>query len=72
MLMYLYQQQYQERKSDKWEEFKMQMGENYLKETTFKEFNIDILKEALVYNVRRLEDKAEDQRENWYILVLIK
>ena len=36
------------------------MAENYLKETTFKEFNADILKKALVYNIRRLEDKAED------------
>ena len=40
------------------------MAENYLKETTFKEFNINILKEALVYNIKRLEDKTEDQREN--------
>ena len=36
------------------------MAENYLEETTFKEFNADIFKEALVYNVRRLEHKAED------------
>ena len=40
----------------------MQIKENYLKETTFKEFNIDIFKEALVYNIRRLEDKTEDYR----------
>ena len=40
------------------------MGENYLKETTFKEFNINILKEALVYNIKRLKYKAEDWREN--------
>ena len=48
------------------------MAENYLKETTFKEFNVNILKEVLVYNIRRLEDKVEDWRENWYILVPIK
>ena len=36
------------------------MAENYLEETTFKEFNINIFKEALVYNIRRLEYKAED------------
>ena len=36
------------------------MAENYLKETTFKEFNSNIFKEALVYNIRRLEDKAEN------------
>ena len=38
----------------------MQIGENYLKEITFKEFNADILKEVLVYNIKRLEDKAEN------------
>ena len=48
------------------------MKENYLKETTFKEFNVDILKEAIVYNIRRLKDKAEDQRENQHILVPIE
>ena len=48
------------------------MTENYLKETTFKEFNVNIFKEALVYNIRRLEDKVEDQRENWHILVLVE
>ena len=58
--MYLYQQQYRQRKSNKWKEFKIWIGENYLKETTFKEFNINILKEALVYNIRRLKNKAED------------
>ena len=36
------------------------MTENYLEETIFKEFNADILKEVLVYNIRRLENKAED------------
>ena len=36
------------------------MKENYLKETTFKEFNVDIFKEVLVYNIKRLEDKVED------------
>ena len=36
------------------------LKENYLKETTFKEFNTDILKKALVYNIRRLKDKVED------------
>ena len=46
------------------------MSKNYLEETTFKEFNIDIFKEALVYNVKRLKHKVEDQRENWYILLL--
>ena len=58
--MYLYQQWYRQRKSDKWKEFKTQIGENYLKKTTFKEFNANILEEVLVYNIRRLEDKAED------------
>ena len=48
------------------------MEKNYLKETTFKGFNVDILKEALVYNIRKLENKVEDWRENWYILVPIK
>ena len=48
------------------------MAENYLEETTFKEFNTDILKEALVYNIRRLKYKVEDQRENQYILIPIK
>ena len=48
------------------------MGENYLKGTTFKEFNTDIFKEALVYNIRRLKDKVKDWRENWHILVLIE
>ena len=48
------------------------MEENYLKEVTFKGFDVDIFKEALVYNVRRLEDKAEEQRENWQVLVLVK
>ena len=48
------------------------MGENYLEKTTFKEFNADIFRKALVYNIRRLEDKAEDWRENWYVLVLIE
>ena len=38
----------------------MWIKENYLKETIFKEFNINILKEALVYNIRRLKHKAED------------
>ena len=36
------------------------MAENYLKETTFKEFNANILKEVLVYNIRRLKDKVEN------------
>ena len=36
------------------------MEGNYLEEITFKEFNVDILKKALVYNTRRLKDKAED------------
>ena len=36
------------------------MAENYLKETIFKEFNANILKGVLVYNIRRLKDKAED------------
>ena len=48
------------------------MSKNYLKETTFKEFDANILKEALVYNIKRLKYKAEDQRENWHILVLIE
>ena len=38
----------------------MWIGENYLKETTFKEFDVNILKEVLVYNIRRLEDEVED------------
>ena len=38
----------------------MWIGENYLKETTFKEFNANIFKEALVHNIKRLKDKAED------------
>ena len=46
------------------------MKKNYLEETTFKEFDADILKKALVYNVRRLENKVEDQKENWHVLVL--
>ena len=48
------------------------MAENYLEETTFNEFNVNILKETLVYNIRRLKDKAEDWRENWHILVPIE
>ena len=48
------------------------MEENYLKETTFKGFNIDILKEALIYNIKRLKDKVENQRENQHVLVLVK
>ena len=36
------------------------MAENYLEKTTFKEFNTNILKEALVYNIKRLKNKAED------------
>ena len=36
------------------------MEENYLKETTFKGVNADILKEALVYNIRRLKNKVEN------------
>ena len=48
------------------------MAENYLEETTFKKFNANILKEALVYNIRRLEDKTEDQRENWHVLVPVE
>ena len=48
------------------------MAENYLKETTFKEFNTDNFKKALIYNIRRLKDKVEDQRENWYVLVPVK
>ena len=48
------------------------MAENYLEEITFKEFNVNILKEVLVYNIRRLEDKTEDQRENWHVLVLVE
>ena len=40
------------------------MKENDLKETTFKEFNANILKKALVYNIRRLKNEAEDWREN--------
>ena len=36
------------------------MIENYLKEITFKEFNANILKKVLVYNIRRLKHKAED------------
>ena len=50
----------------------MWIGENYLKETTFKEFNTNILKEVLIYNIKRLKDKAEDWRENWHILVPIE
>ena len=38
----------------------MQIKEKYLEEITFKEFNIDILKEVLVYNIKRLKDKVED------------
>ena len=30
------------------------------KRTTFKEFNVDIFKEALVYNIKRIKDKVED------------
>ena len=48
------------------------MEKNYLKETTFKGFNVDILKEALAHNIRRLEDKIEDWRENWHVLILIE
>ena len=36
------------------------MEENYLKETTFKGFNTNILKKALIYSIKRLKDKAED------------
>ena len=42
------------------------------KKTIFKEFNTDILKKALVYNIKKLEDKTEDWKENQYILVPIE
>ena len=48
------------------------MVENYLEETTFKEFNANIFKEVLVYNIKRLKDKAEDWRENQYVLVPVE
>ena len=48
------------------------MAENYLEETTFKEFNANIFKEALVHNIKRLKDKVKDWRKNWHILVLVE
>ena len=47
------------------------MDQNYLKELMLKRFDINIVKEALVLDVRNLEDRLEDQRDNWHILVLV-
>ena len=38
----------------------MKLAKNYIEEITFKEYNIDIFKELLVYNIRRLKDKIEN------------
>ena len=47
------------------------MDKNYLEELILKRYNITIIKEALVLNRRNLENKAEDQRENQIVLVLM-
>ena len=45
------------------------MDQNYLEELILKRFNINIVKEALVLDIRSLEDRLEDQRDNWHVLV---
>ena len=46
------------------------MDKNYLKELIFKRFNANIVKEALVLDIKSLKDRVEDWRDNWHVLVL--
>ena len=47
------------------------MDENYLEKLIFKRWDANIIKEALVINRQSLKDRAEDQKENQRVLVLV-
>ncbi len=47
------------------------MDKNYLEELILKRYDINIIKEVLVINTKSLENRSEDWRENWHVLVLV-